>query len=307
MMTVTPTIYKNVPAVTLENARYRLTLLPGEGAKLVSFQTVADGREFLWQNPAPQYGHIGLTDSYVDGECSSFDDMFPTIDPIVMDKGERTGVTYPDHGEACRLPFSCTILPKGIRLVAESSALQYRYEKTVTEAEDGSIVIDYAIHNLTADPFPSLWAGHCMVQVSDGGQVVTAHPTGSSIDLMFDNREEFGVSGDRLTVTPAMLTSRLSPATTNSYKYYFSAPTPKGFLGYRHADGVTFMMRFDPDALPYIGVWMNDGYFKDCYCVGLEPCNLGYDTVYNAEAKGQTFAIPPKGCLRFALTLSVDE
>ncbi|MBR5767729.1 MAG: hypothetical protein IKX86_03525 [Clostridia bacterium] len=61
-MKATPVLYKNLPAVELKNGRYAVTVLPGEGAKIVSFRTLPDGREYLWQNPSPVYSHTGLFD-----------------------------------------------------------------------------------------------------------------------------------------------------------------------------------------------------------------------------------------------------
>lgn len=34
---------------------------------------------------------------------SGCDDMFPTIDPMTFDEGERKGIEYPCHGEVCRV------------------------------------------------------------------------------------------------------------------------------------------------------------------------------------------------------------
>ncbi len=305
-MNITETMYKNVPAIRLENDRYSLTVLPGEGAKIVSFQT-KNGQEFLWQNPNPTYGHIGLSDSYVDGECSSFDDMFPTIDPITLSVGSRANVEYPDHGEVCRLAFSYEIMQNSVCMETHSERLQYTYRKTISENENGDLSVHYEIENHAPDAFRALWAGHCMIQVCDGGEILVPFADDATVEMMFDEAKAFGCRGEIRQLTSEMLRSSMSPEKRNSFKYYFQAPTSVGEIGYRYADGTIFWMRYDAAALPYVGMWVNNGFFHNSHCVGLEPCNLGYDTVENAAERGQHFSIAPHQNWAFDLTFSVEE
>ncbi|MBO4413756.1 MAG: hypothetical protein J5830_03535 [Clostridia bacterium] len=306
-MKATPVLYKNLPAVELKNGRYAVTVLPGEGAKIVSFRTLPDGREYLWQNPSPVYSHTGLFDEFVDGECSAFDDMFPTIDPIVCDRGGRAGRVYRDHGEICRMPFSCSISENGVTLTAESAYLDYEYVKTVGQTENGDVRIGYRIENRSDSDFHVLWAGHCMLRAEDGGEVITPFPEGSPVDIMFDNTGEIGRAGERKAVTGEMLRSRLGTASPDSYKYYFPSTAPRGYLGYRYPDGRVFAFNYDPEKIPFVGIWMNDGFFHGHACVGLEPCNPGYDTIINAREMGQENVIPARGALEFEITISVGK
>ncbi|MBP5255765.1 MAG: hypothetical protein J6Z80_01795 [Clostridia bacterium] len=306
-MKISPVFYKNVPAVELSTGKYSVTVLPGEGGKITSFRTLSDGREYLWQNPSPVYSHIGLSDSFVDGECSAFDDMFPTIDPIICDGGVRAGKLYPDHGEICRVPFSCEAGENGVTLTAESASLDYEYVKTLGATSGGDLKIGYRIKNRSDGDFDALWAGHCMLRAENGGRVIAPFPGGSPVDIMFDNTGEIGKAGERTAVRPEMLESRTKTPSPDSYKYYFAEKAQRGYLGYRYPDGRIFSFRYDPEKIPYVGVWMNDGFFHGHSCVGLEPCNPGYDTVINAREKGQKNIIPAGGIMEFEITISVEE
>ena len=104
-MIITKSNYKNVFALKLETEYYTALVLPNEGGKIASFFDKRKGKEYLLQNPSKRYLHVGLTDEFEKGECSGFDDMFPTIDPVTVG-----GKEYPDHGEVCRVPFSYEIV-----------------------------------------------------------------------------------------------------------------------------------------------------------------------------------------------------
>ena len=68
--------------------------------------------------------------------------------------------------------------------------------------------------------------------------------------------------------------------------------------------GETLNMEFSKE-LGYLGLWINDGSFFTRRSVGLEPCTAGYDTIYNAEEKGQKSGISPNGELKFTIKLSI--
>ncbi len=296
--------YKNVPAVAIETEKYAVTVLPGEGGKIASFRTVSDGWEYLWQAPGERYLHVGRYDSYVDGECSAADDMFPTIDPTIADSGSRAGLEYPDHGEVCRMAFSCSVQDGTLKLEAVSPSLGYRYVKVFSESDDGKINILYKIENLSDDPFSALWALHCMVRTGAGGRVITPFEDRSPAVIMFDGASEFGTEEDVVAVSREMLTSREGNDGANSFKFYYKSESPEGFLGYEYPDGRRFLMNYKPGEIPYTGIWMNNGGFKNSYCVGLEPCIIAYDTVYNAADRGQSFIISGHSSVSFGITMS---
>ena len=117
-MRIVESKYKNVFALQVETDSYTALVLPSEGGKLASFIDKKTGKEYLLQNPSKEYLHIGKSDNFEQGECSGFDDMFPTIDPVCVN-----GKEYPDHGEVCRVSFSYSI--EGEKLV-----LRYELKRT---------------------------------------------------------------------------------------------------------------------------------------------------------------------------------
>lgn len=72
--------YKDVNSITIENKHLKASFLPGIGAKLCSLIHKESDREFLYQRLGSEYKLQSYGGDYLKGECSGFDDMFPTID-----------------------------------------------------------------------------------------------------------------------------------------------------------------------------------------------------------------------------------
>lgn len=92
--------YKDRPAIRVDTGALTALFLPEDGGKLASLKA-RDGYEYLYQGPESRYRRLTVDGSYIEAECSGWDDMFPTIDPY-----QPEGLPpYPDHGEICRIPL----------------------------------------------------------------------------------------------------------------------------------------------------------------------------------------------------------
>ena len=154
--------YKHVFSLVLDTGSLRAVVLPENGGKLASLMDKKSGTELLAQAEGETYLPIDLDSAYVEGECSAFDDMFPTIDP------QEGG--YPDHGEVCRVKHEWSTVDDSVKLCYRSLLLPYRYEKTYSALSDGSLALDYRITNLSDSALPCIWAGHIMLAASEGGR-----------------------------------------------------------------------------------------------------------------------------------------
>ena len=167
-MKILLTNYKDVFAAELRADKFTALVLPTEGGKIVSYKD-CEGEEFLIQNPSPFYNHIGLFDSYVEGECSGFDEMFPTIDELEFISSEKK-ILYPDHGEVCRVPFNYEIINDAL-VMTFVSVMGYTYTKTLTEVS-GKLFVTCEIKNFTNKDLDALWAGHCLIKAEIGGEIL---------------------------------------------------------------------------------------------------------------------------------------
>ena len=297
---ITPDTYKDRPALRITTKTLSALFLPEDGGKLVSVTACSDGFEFLCQNPAPAYGRLAYDGSYVDSECSSWDDMFPTIDPYTPTEGENAGKTYPDHGEVCRLPMTVTEDGKSVTLSCASHIFAVDFSKTLTPEDDGALRITYRIVNRGTEPFPYIWAAHCMVQGSDDLVVTTPYAPDAPVAYMFgpEGREEF--PRDRLMGYRA--------GEGAAYKFYYTEPTDGGFLRADYtASGHSFEMdyREDAAAIPYVGLWINNGSFKGMYNIALECASAPYDAPHKALEKGYCSVLGAGETLVFSVRVRV--
>ena len=305
-MIIEQAFYKNIPAIRLTTKTTRAVIVPAQGGKMVSFQAHDNNAECLLQNRAPSFLPMGLADDFERCECAGFDDMFPTIDPVNVICEDGTALDYPDHGEICRLPFSAEVCENKLTLRAYSHLLDCAYEKAFTEADDGKLQISYRIENRSARDLNVLWAAHFLLNVEKGGQLLLPFEKGEPTDIV-DAPTDPSKQGARLPLSDELLLTNWPQNTPDCRKLYFPRKAPAGFVGYLSPSGSTFMLEFDREKLPYIGLWINLGYLHGDYCVGIEPATHGYDTVKNAEAHGQRQLLKKGATLCFSLKLSVDR
>ncbi len=292
--------YKDRPAVRITTSALSALFLPADGGKLVSVKANTDGFEFLCQNPASTYARLAYDGSYVQSECASWDDMFPTIDPYTPATGAYAGVTYPDHGEVCRLPMEVTTASDRLVMTCTSRLFALSFEKAVSPAPDGSLCMTYTIRNHGHEDFPYIWAAHCMLRGADDLVVRTPYSANAPVAYMFgpDGRDVF--PRDRLM--------GYAPGKGAAYKYYYTQPTDGGFVGAEYtSSGHAFEMdyRADAAAIPYIGIWINNGSFRDYYNIALECASAPYDAPDRAMEKGCCSVLPAGETLRFALHVRV--
>ena len=50
-------------------------------------------------------------------------------------------------------------------------------------------------------------------------------------------------------------------------------------------------LEFDSGKIPFLGVWMNNGGFKNMHSAALEPCTLPFDSPVDAEKRGNTLML----------------
>ena len=107
MIKVYESRYKDQPAITIESEKIVAQFLPGIGAKLASLVYKPAGLELLVQRPNEEYLLAPYDGDYVaQGECSGFDEMFPSIDKCFYEGYPWRGTPIPDHGEVWSIPWA---------------------------------------------------------------------------------------------------------------------------------------------------------------------------------------------------------
>lgn len=304
-MIIKQTKYKDVLAFQLTTKKYTALVLPTEGGKIASFKNNQSDKEYLLQNPSIKYNSLGLNGSFEKGECSGFDDMFPTIDEVAVTLKNEQSVVYPDHGEVCRVSFDYKTENETLCLHYLSNLVGYRYEKVFSEGEDGELVLSYKITNLNTFGIDVLWTAHCLINIENGGELLLPFREGEPMDLLSDNIDKENV-GKRIGYNDVYRISKWEDGVTEMRKFYFPSEPKEGFVAYKYPGGDVFRMEFDPNILKSIGIWVNYGRLNNDYCIGLEPCTVGYDTVLNAQKRGYDTTLQGGESITFNLRIKVE-
>lgn len=293
--------YKDRTAIVIEGASLIATVLPQDGGKLASLRVRSSGKELLAVKTGTEYNVLAYDGDYVSAECSGFDDMFPTVDPYTPEAGNYRGITYPDHGEACRLAYDATPFQKGVVLRAKSRLFPITYQKTISAAEDGGIDIEYHISNHGEAPFDYLWAGHIMLQGENGIRVFTPFDKDTPTEMMFATR---GIPESKLPLDRLI---GYAPGAGAAYKFYYLSAMKEGCFGLSYPDGSRLVFGLDPQKVPYLGIWFNNGEFQDLYSITPEPCTVPFDAPGRARQRGYASTIPVNGNFSFNLHISWKE
>ena len=80
---------------------------------------------------------------------------------------------------------------------------------------------------------------------------------------------------------------------------------PEGLFGVKYVDGTKLLFTFDPEKLPYLGLWLNNGAFQNGYSITPEPCTVPFDAPERAAKRGYTSTIPAGGAFAFAMQINL--
>ncbi len=290
--------YKNRPAVVVEGDNLRATFLPKDGGKMASLQILPKEKELLLVKGGEEYKVLQYGGDYVSSECSAFDDMCPTIDPYTPTSGAYKGVTYPDHGEACRLSYDVTVDGDAVTFTAESRLFPLTYSKTV-RAKNGGLEIDYRVQNRGEQEIPFLWAGHIMLLGEDGMVLTTPFEKDAETEFCFCTK------GYDTALLPKDRLTGFLPEKGAAYKFYYTQKIKEGKFSLSYSDGSVLTFTYDGEKVPYLGVWLNNGEFQDIYNIAPEPCSLPFDAPHKAAERGYTGAIPPGETFGFIMNITL--
>jgi len=298
----------------LSSPELSVTMTPELGAKIVSLVDRRAGLEWL-SGPLrgrtvgrPPYGSL-----YSDQDMAGWDEMFPTITACQYPgAGPRHGVDLPDHGEAWTLPWLVRqAAPEGLTLELTGQALRYTLTRQADLPEPAALRLRYRLENHEPEPLPYLWAAHPQFLCGDQGRVVFPAQVRQVINTIgaewgwgppetrFDWPEATGVDGKpvRLDLT--------GPPTLKRGRKLFALPEarPDWAAVLREESGEWLRFEWNPEELPYLGLWVDEGALNENTVAAPEPMTAWYDGLALAVGKGHVKTVPPGGFHTWTLTV----
>lgn len=302
--------YKDVPAVVLESETVRAVLLPGSGSKLASLVWKPLERELLWQNPSPAFRKSAYGAPFTDGEFAGFDEMFPTISRCFYERPPWQGVELPDHGEVWALPWECRLDAAEIFLAVHGVRLPYLLEKRVS-LEGSRLEQRYRAVNSAPAPMDFIWAAHPLFNASEGMQFIVPAGMGQIVNSV--HGERLGAYGAKHDFPLADLPGgrfdlgRVPARNPSGYqKYFFCGRVTEGWCRLHEPhSGLTIELSFPPSAVPYLGMWLNEGGYAGQYNIAPEPCTGAMDRPDFARMWGMASVLEPGESREWFLAIEV--
>jgi len=165
--------YRGFHAVILENRRIRVVVLPGIGARVLSFIDKENDADLLWHHPrrAPEPVVFGSASADV-WWTGGIDDIFPTDFPCVYQNEQ-----LPYLGELWTNDWDYRIDCEGenvsVTLVTRTAISPFEVTKTIRlRADDSFFSVTYAIRNIGCAAYDWYFGIHPGIEVSKGSRLI---------------------------------------------------------------------------------------------------------------------------------------
>ena len=289
-------------AIVLENEHLQATVLPTLGGKIASLANRASGREFLLQPPDRPYSRATYGAPFDQFDTSGFDECFPSVSECQYPEAPFSDVLIPDHGELWSVPWHAEQREGKLCLAMSGIRLPYLFRKELS-LRGSTLRIDYEITSVSDAPMAYLYSAHPLLNVEPGATIVL--PSGiESLYINSSSDDTLGKHGDTCGWPLAKVhggTTRLDVLVGRELLTAHKLFTPRvsnGLCGIhfpRTREALVY--RFDPVALPYIGLWICQGAWPNAdtghFTVALEPCSGRPDSLVEAISRDEQRVLAP--------------
>jgi galactose mutarotase-like enzyme len=299
----------------LENNAIKTIIVPSIGAKIVSLFDKRTGNEWLMGPDERPFQEVPYGASFVEQDMSGWDEMFPTIVACSYPaQGPNLGVALPDHGEVWSLPWTVEQTDKGLlSLSVEGVALRYRLMRTLTFSAEDSLHIHYTLQNHEQEPLAYIWSAHPQFVCENGAQIVLP-PEVTEVcnsippewgwgepETRFSWPEATTVDGQHMQIDQVGQASR-----EQARKFFVPPEMSVGWVGLtRKTAGDWLRLSWNPDEVPYLGLWMDEGKISSKVVAAPEPMTGYYDSLETAWEKRRVAVADPGESRSWSLSVQL--
>lgn len=297
------------PACTIETSCLRLTTVPGMGAKIVSIFDKEMGYEWLLPPVNRPFQPVSYSAVFTDQDMSGWDEMFPTINACAYPDGCYAGVLLPDHGEVWPLAWDVEEADgSALRLSVCGVALPYRLIRTIRPMDARMIRLEYEVVNTGTEAFAGLWAGHPQFKIDAETRIIFPPQVQSIIMVM--QTADWGEIGAEYSWPAAVnrhgqsvsLDCAQSPDRHKYHKFYLPPEHRVSWAALRQ--GAHWLrLSWNPEQVPYLGVWVDEGSFNSVSTIALEPSTGFYDDLSLAWKNQRVMHLRPSVPLRWHIDI----
>jgi len=314
---VSITTWHGQKAWKLENATLQVVVVPEMGAKIVSLLDKRNQIEWLVGpgkrpfQPAP-YGAV-----FTDQDMSGWDEMFPTINACQYPHphSDQT-ILLPDHGEVWAIPWDRieTDNPT-LSFAVEGRALPYYLSRKIEFEAEAMLRFTYRVTNRSDDPIAALWAAHPQFTTGSKARIILPPDISEVWNVM---PEEFGWGLPDSSVEWPETTQKdgeilrldeVGPPELNRARKFYVPPTTQAFwiTVLREPSQDWISLSWDIDEIPYLGIWVDEGYISAESVAAPEPATGFYDSLALAFEKDRYMVVEPGKSVSWSLVVRCGD
>jgi hypothetical protein len=278
--------------LSLQNDLLQVRILPAFGGKITSLRSTLTGEEFLLP-PLQSYHRVSSTANFDESDGGGFDECLPSVAACESIAGEAP---IPDHGDLWRMIWNVDSHDEGIVLRANAASRPLTLTRRAT-LQDSSLVLEYELFNRSDSAASWLWSAHPLLRVDEGDRILLPSEIKevtvdySATDLFVRNSS---VPWPRAQSSTGVLVDlgRVGEKDGRTAHKLFARMGESGWGAvYREKVGQGLVVRFDPNALPFLGMWICSGAWPTTglqkqYTVALEPTTSNLDSLASAAHNG---------------------
>lgn len=314
MNRIESTSWHELPAWALDSDAARVVMVPVMGAKIVSLRDKRGGLEWI-VGPVPGRPVKPATYAapFTKQDMAGWDEMFPTIIACPYPgPGPLSGAPLPDHGEAWSLPWAVAKTANGeLALTLRGRALPYRLTRAASFVAPDVLTLRYTLENLGDAPMPYIWAAHPQFLAGRDCQIILP-PEVTEVINTIPAAWGWGPPGTRLGWPEAtaiggrrVRLDEVGPPSLGKARKFFATleVRPSWAAVVRRESGHWLRLEWNPDEVPYLGLWVDEGAVNCEAVVVPEPTTGWYDDLALACRKQQVKVVPGGGFHEWTLTV----
>ena len=318
---------EGLDAVRLQNDRVDLVIVPQAGGKIVDLIDRRSGRDWLWKNPHIPVSVANRGDDFDKKQDSGgWDEVLLSVKPGRIRAASEHIAAVPDHGDLLSGNWTIENLLVDARndlicdMTATGTAARYRFERRIRIPDNCAVVeVNYCLRNDGEEALPSYWCAHPLLAVEPDSVIDIA----GNKPLRADDAETRALSaedteqhwpnlllrdGESLDLSQSFASNTARRAFAS--KIFVRSPD-NGSVGVLLKDGSRLTFRFDPEELPWLGLWINNAAWSGCGSepytnLGIEPATSPYDCVNEAIDNDAVPWLQPGEERRWSLTVEMQ-
>ncbi|MDA3874428.1 MAG: hypothetical protein PF795_10780 [Kiritimatiellae bacterium] len=284
---------------TLENASWRVEVVPELGGLLTSLRDQVTEREWLWSSTEDRQLNVNQPgDTIHEGPLLGVFECFPN-----MNDGEDSdlGKLLP-HGEVWSTPHEVDADAWKSGTLVTSLELEhapFRYEREI-ELVDNDLRLTYRITNLSPRDLPYLWAFHPFFTLRPGDRLLydsPADPPSFISGAPGLSKIKKGSTFDWPVLPENRDLSHLLPDLEGrgGLKWFSPAPSDGSIRLFNSKEARGLKIHVASPHLPWVGFWLSRGIWGGYHHLAIEPTNRATERLDTDPAATQEQTTLPAG------------